>query len=176
MSSARAWRTTTTACRAGYPWVLASLVAGGWIGVARQFALPLVVWIHACIGLHFAWRLQALVPRPGCRRSMPSRCWCRLPASPAPAIALRDFAELAQQPGFLRRRLRRSAHAPDAASAAQLYMIADSLRRGALLLLAGAFAARPVRDLWERRAGVVHLDLQRPQARRRSRPASASWR
>ena len=38
----------------------------------------------------------------GCRRSMPSRCWCRRPASPAPAIALRDFAELAQQPDFLR--------------------------------------------------------------------------
>ncbi len=42
----------------GYPWVLGSLVAGGWTGIVRQFALPLVVWMHACIGLHFAWRLR----------------------------------------------------------------------------------------------------------------------
>ena len=42
----------------GYPWVLGSLVAGGWFGIVRQFALPFVVWIHACIGIHFAWRLR----------------------------------------------------------------------------------------------------------------------
>ena len=102
MSSPRAWRTTTTACESGYPWVLASLVAGGWIGIARQFALPFVVWIHACIGLHFAWRLRPWY------RDLAAGALCRRPAgagrrrSPAPAIALRDFAELAQQPGFLR--------------------------------------------------------------------------
>ena len=28
------------------------------MGIVRQFALPLVVWLHACIGLHFAWRLR----------------------------------------------------------------------------------------------------------------------
>jgi len=49
----------------GYPWVLASLATSSWAGVARQFALPLVAT--------------------GCRRSMPSPCWCRRPASPAPA-------------------------------------------------------------------------------------------
>src|SRR6267378_7828184 len=42
----------------GYPWVLGSLVVSDWWGVARQFSLPLVVWLHACIGLHFAWRLK----------------------------------------------------------------------------------------------------------------------
>jgi adenylate cyclase len=26
--------------QAGYPWVLASLAAGGWCGIARQFSLP----------------------------------------------------------------------------------------------------------------------------------------
>src|SRR5204862_269877 len=72
------------------------------------------------------------------------------------AVALRDFAELAQQPGFLREVFAR-AQAPDAQSAAELYRIADALMAGALLLLAASFAARPVRDFWERRAGVVHL-------------------
>ena len=51
-------------------------------------------------------------------------------------------------------------------------MIADSLLAASLLLLAGAFAARPVRDLWERRAGVVHLVYSDHQ-RVTSRPASA---
>ena len=51
---------------AGYPWVLASLASSDAWGVARQFALPLVVWLHACIGLHFAWRL-----RPWYRRWLP---------------------------------------------------------------------------------------------------------
>src|SRR4029079_13978177 len=46
---------------------------------------------------------------------------------------------------------------PNAHDASMLYMIADALLGTSLLLLAGAFAARPVRDLWERRAGVVHL-------------------
>lgn len=44
--------------QSNYPWVLASLTAGSWMGVTRQFGLVIVVWIHACIGLHFAWRLR----------------------------------------------------------------------------------------------------------------------
>ena len=31
--------------QSGYPWVLGSLVAGGWSGIVRQFSLPLVVWM-----------------------------------------------------------------------------------------------------------------------------------
>jgi len=138
-----------------YPWVLASLVVGGWLGIARQFSLPLVVWIHACIGIHFAWRL-----RPWYRDWLPVFYAVALlvPAAgiAGAAVALRDFAELAQQPGFLREVFAR-AQAPDAQSAAELYRIADALMAGALLLLAASFAARPVRDFWERRAGVVHL-------------------
>src|SRR4051812_3906559 len=139
----------------GYPWVLASLVAGGWVGIARQFSLPVVVWIHACIGIHFAWRL-----RPWYRDWLPALYAVALlvPAAgiAGAAVALRDFAELAQQPGFLREVFAR-AQAPDARSAAELYMIADSLMTGAALLLLACLAARPVRDFWERRAGVVHL-------------------
>jgi len=139
----------------GYPWVLGSLVAGGWFGIVRQFALPFVVWIHACIGIHFAWRL-----RPWYRTWLPVLYAVALlvPAAGVggAAIALRDFAELAQQPGFLRD-VFEQVNAPGAAGAAELYMIADSLAVLALALLLGSFAARPVRDFWERRAGVVQL-------------------
>jgi adenylate cyclase len=139
----------------GYPWVLGSLVAGTWIGVVRQFGLIFVVWIHACIGIHFAWRL-----RPWYRTWLPVLYAVALlvPAAAlgGAAIALRDFAELAQQQGFLND-LFDKLNAPGGHAASMLYMVADSLLAGSLLLLAGAFAARPLRDLWERRAGVVHL-------------------
>jgi adenylate cyclase len=139
----------------GYPWVLGSLVVGGWFGVVRQFALPLVVWIHACIGIHFAWRL-----RPWYRTWLPVLYAVALLVPAAgiggAAIALRDFAELAQQPGFLRD-IFDQVNAPDAAGAAEIYMIANSLAVAAVMLLLGSFAARPVRDFWERRAGVVQL-------------------
>ena len=141
--------------QSGYPWVLGSLVSGTWLGVARQFGLVFVVWIHACIGLHFAWRL-----RPWYRTWLPALYAVALLVPAAglggAAIALRDFAELAQQPGFLNQVFER-AGATSAELAASLYMIADSLAVAALLLLAACFAARPVRDLWERRAGVVRL-------------------
>lgn len=140
----------------GYPWVLGSLVAGGWWGVTRQFALPFVVWIHACIGLHFAWRL-----RPWYRDWLPILYAVALlvPAAEigGAAIALRDFAELAQQPGFLRE-LFAKLNAPDDAGVARIYMISDMLMIGAGVLLLACLGARPLRDVWERRAGVVHLD------------------
>ncbi|SJZ89939.1 adenylate cyclase [Enhydrobacter aerosaccus] len=140
----------------GYPWVLGSLIAGTWLGVARQFGLVLVVWIHACIGLHFAWRL-----RPWYRTWLPALYAVALLVPAAglggAAIALRDFAELAQQPGFLNN-IFDLVHAPDRAGIASLYATSDILvgLSGALLL--ACFGARPLRDLWERRAGVVHLN------------------
>lgn len=141
--------------RTGYPWVLGSLASGTWIGVVRQFGLIFVVWIHACIGLHFAWRL-----RPWYRDWLPALYAVALlvPAAGTggAAIALRDVAELAQRPDFLPNLFDRL-QAPNAEGIATLYMIADTLIAVSLLLLAAAFAARPIRDLWERRAGVVHL-------------------
>ncbi len=139
----------------GYPWVLGALAAGSGWGVTRQFLLPLVVWVHACIGLHFAWRLK-----PWYRDWLPVLYAVALliPAAGigGAAIALRDFAELAERPGFLRELFSRL-NAPDARGIAQLYMIADMLIVGAGMLLLACLGARPIRDLWERRAGVVHL-------------------
>src|SRR5437899_5109063 len=85
---------------AGYPWVLGSLVVSDWTSTIRQFSLPLVEWLHACIGLHFAWRLK-----PWYRDWLPTLYACAL-LVPAASIggaanALRDVADLAQQPGFL---------------------------------------------------------------------------
>jgi adenylate cyclase len=138
-----------------YPWVLASLTSGTWMGVLRQFGLVLVVWIHACIGIHFAWRL-----RPWYRDWLPTIYAVALLVPAAgiggAAVALRDFAQLAEQPGFLVN-LFDKVNAPDAAGVASIYRIADALAAAALLLLAASFAARPLRDLWARRVGVVEL-------------------
>ena len=140
----------------GYPWVLGSLVVGGWESIARQFALPLVVWLHACIGLHFAWRLK-----PWYRDWLPYLYAGALLVPAAgivgAAIALRDIADLAQRPGFLEGLFER-VNAPTFDQVRNLYMISYTLQGVALALLAAMLAARPLRDLWERRAGVVRLD------------------
>ncbi len=140
----------------GYPWVLASLTAGTWMGVARQFGLVIVVWIHACIGLHFAWRL-----RPWYRDWLPTLYAVALLVPAAgiggAGVALRDFAYLAaERPDFLAN-LFEKLNAPDAAHVAQIYRIADTLAGTSLVLLLASFAGRPLRDLWQRRAGVVQL-------------------
>ncbi|MDP1753016.1 MAG: adenylate/guanylate cyclase domain-containing protein, partial [Reyranella sp.] len=141
--------------RPGYGWVLGSLVSGGWPGIVRQFSLPLVVWIHACIGLHFAWRLRRWYGS-----WLPAHYAVALlvPAASiaGAAIALRDFAELAQQPGFLQEVFAR-ANVPKPDEIAELYTISDALVAGAAILWIAAFAGRRVRSLWERRAGVVYL-------------------
>ena len=140
----------------GYPWVLGSLVVSDWWGIARQFTLPVVVWLHACIGLHFAWRL-----RPWYRTWLPLLYAFALLVPVAgiagAGIAVRDVAELAQQPGFLRELFVR-VHVPSPAGVERLYAISNQLQAAALALLVGVLAARPLRDLWQRRRGVVCLD------------------
>jgi len=142
--------------QSNYPWVLGALTSGTWMGISRQFGLVIVVWIHACIGLHFAWRL-----RPWYRDWLPTLYAVALLVPAAgiggAAVALRDFATLAaERPNFLAN-LFEKLHAPDAQGVANIYMIADSLAGASLVLLLASFAARPVRDLWARRAGVVQL-------------------
>jgi adenylate cyclase len=140
----------------GYPWVLGSLISSDATSIARQFALPVVVWLHACIGLHFAWRL-----RPWYQTWLPVLYAIALLVPiggiVGAAIALRDVAELAQQPGFLANLFER-VRVPPPEAIANLYAIARNLQIGALLLLIAVLSARPLRDLWERRAGVVRLD------------------
>jgi adenylate cyclase len=140
----------------GYPWVLGSLLVGDWMGIARQFSLPLVVWLHACIGLHFAWRLR---PWYGAWLPVLYAFALLVPIAgiAGAGIALRDVADLAQQPGFLDELFVR-VRVPTAAEIATLYMISATLQFTALGLLVALLLARPARTLWERRAGVVHLN------------------
>ena len=141
--------------QAGYPWVLGSMLVGGWTAILRQFSLPLIVWLHACIGLHFVWRL-----RPWYRKWLPVLYAFALIVPIAgiggAGIALRDVADLAQRPNFLAELFAR-AQVPTLDQIANLYAIADALQYGALGLLVALLLARPARSLWERRAGVVHL-------------------
>ena len=141
--------------QAGYPWVLGSMLVGGWTAILRQFSLPLIVWLHACIGLHFVWRL-----RPWYREWLPVLYAFALIVPIAgiggAGIALRDVADLAQRPDFLAELFAR-AQVPTLDQIANLYAIADALQYGALGLLVALLLARPARSLWERRAGVVHL-------------------
>ena len=140
----------------GYPWVLGSLVVSDWWTVTRQFALPLAVWLHACIGLHFAWRLRAWY-RPWLPVLYAVALLVPVGGIAGAAIALRDVADLARQPGFLENLFDR-VHAPPPIDIANLYALSRTLQIVALALLLGVLAARPLRDLWERRAGVVRLD------------------
>ena len=75
MSSARAWRMNSTASSRAIRgcWDRWSRATG--CPIARQFLLPLVVWLHACIGLHFAWRLKSWYRRlaAGALRLRPAR-------------------------------------------------------------------------------------------------------
>jgi adenylate cyclase len=146
----------------GYPWVLASLASDGWLQIARQFTFPLVVWLHACIGLHFAWRL-----RPWYRPALPALYAVALlvpAASVAGAgIALRDLVALAREQPDLLRAIFEKVHAPDAHGVATLGLISNGFAIGSAALLLACFAVRPVRDLWERRAGVVHLTYSGPK-------------
>ena len=139
----------------GYPWVLGSLLAGPWEGIFRQFTLPVVVWVHACIGLHFAWRL-----RPWYRAWLPALYAVALLVPVAgiagAAIALRDFADLAQRPGFLQELFAR-VNVPPPAAVNHLYFIADAIQFGLAAALVIALLARPLRSLWQARAGVVTL-------------------
>jgi adenylate cyclase len=140
----------------GYPWVLGSLLVGDWMGIARQFSLPLVVWLHACIGLHFAWRLR---PWYGAWLPVLYAFALLVPIAgiAGAGIALRDVTDLTQQPGFLDELFVR-VRVPTAAEIATLYMISATLQFTALGLLVALLLARPARTLWERRAGVVHLN------------------
>lgn len=140
----------------GYSWVLGSLVVSPWTQTAIQFSLPLAVWLHACIGLHFAWRL-----RPWYQTWLPVLYAVALlvPAASlaGAAIALRDVAELAKTPGFLADLFQR-VNVPSNADVATLHQISDVLQTAALALLLAVLAARPLRDFWQRRAGEVCLD------------------
>jgi adenylate cyclase len=140
---------------ANYAWTLLSFLAAGWEGISRQVGLVLVVWIHGCIGLHRAWRLR--------RWYAPVRPWLLGATVALPclslagmAVALRDMADIMARPEALQA-LVATLNAPGNAAIQQIYALSDNLKLAFAALLAGVLLARPLRDLWHRRTGVVKL-------------------
>jgi len=118
----------------------------------RQAATLVLVWLHACIGLHFWLRF-----RPWYRRAVP---WLFSVALLLPTCALLGFtaaghevALRARAPGWTQTMLR-AANAPDAPEAAQLVALRRGFLHSYLLALVGVGAARGVRRLRERRRSV----------------------
>jgi adenylate cyclase len=138
-----------------YAWTLLSFLAGGWDSIARQAGLVLAVWVHGCIGLHRAWRLRRWYPtaRPwllGAAVALPSLSLA------GTTVALRDMAAIMARPEELQA-LIATLNAPGNDAIRHIYALTDNLKLAFAALLAGVLLARPLRDLWQRRTGVVKL-------------------
>ena len=134
----------------------ARVVLGFWVltpdrGVWQTVALA-VVWLHACIGLHYWLRFRPRYPR------------VRFPLFGAalllPVVALlgfvsagREVANLARTPGWTHALLT-ATHAPRPDQSHALAAITAHFLDAYLLLLIGVVLARGVRSLRERRRAI----------------------
>ncbi|HET7340813.1 MAG TPA: 2Fe-2S iron-sulfur cluster-binding protein, partial [Methylomirabilota bacterium] len=128
-------------------WVLAPDY--GW----RQALILTVVWLHACIGLHYWLRFRPWYPR-----AVP---WLFAVALLLPVLALLGFvaaghevAGLAQIPGWTARLLA-DTHAPAPAESALLAAIRRDFLNAYLAALSLVLLARVVRQLRERRHSIL---------------------
>jgi len=119
---------------------------------ARQVIAITVVWLHACIGMHYWLRFRRWYP--------PARPWLFGVALLLPVLALlgfvsagREVTALARTPGWTPALLA-STHAPDRAAAARLLAIREGFLDAYLLALVVVVAARGVRRLRERRRSL----------------------
>ena len=150
-------------------WVLWSVALDPW-QLARQFGLVGVVWLHACIGLHFWLRL-----RPGYARVLPALYAIAL-LLPALALAgagvgLGHVLAVMEDPERLRA-VAAQTHPPSRAEVADLYWLSDMLKLAAAGLLGGVLFARQVRGWWWRRQGLLRLAY--PGSLRREVPAGVT--
>jgi len=131
----------------------ARIVLGLWVLSpqfgARQVVAITVVWLHACIGVHYWLRFRGWYPR--------ARPWLFTVALLLPVLALlgfvsagREVAALARTPGWVPSLLART-NAPDPAEAARLLAIRQGFLNTYLLALVVVLLARGVRRLRERR-------------------------
>ncbi len=123
-----------------------------WLSMLQQFGLVLIVWVHGCIGLHAWFRLK-----PWYRRWLPVLFGTAV-ALPALALAgamvgTREVMELAADRERLLDALRAINVQPGHAAA--IYALSDTLKAVAGATLAATLIARPLREYWERRRGVV---------------------
>ena len=138
-----------------YSWELTSFWVLKPFNALVQTALLLVVWWHACLGLHFSLKLKPWFPR--------WRDRLLLAAVALPSLALLGFVEggrrvamLAQDPAWVAA-LRLQVHVPTPEQQADLFAIRDELWLCTLILIALVLVARQVRQALRSRAGSVVL-------------------
>ena len=119
---------------------------------ARQALAITVVWLHACIGIHYWLRFRRWYPR--------VQPWLFTVALLLPVLALlgfvsagREVAALARTPGWVPSLLQ-STHAPNPAEAARLVAIRQAFLNTYLLALVVVMLGRGVRRLYQRRRSV----------------------
>ena len=127
-------------------WVLSPQFGG------RQVLAITVVWLHACIGLHYWLRFRRWYPR--------AQPWLFTVALLLPVLALlgfvsagREVAALARTPGWVPSLLA-STHAPEKAEAARLLVIREGFLTAYLGALIVVVLARGVRRLYPRRRSL----------------------
>lgn len=135
-------------------WVLWSLASDPW-QLVRQFALVLVVWLHACIGLHFWLRI-----RPWYMRAWPALYAFAL-LLPALALAgagvgLGRVIAIMEDPVRLRAAIA-EIKPPSRVDVAELYALSDALKGAAFALVLGALAVRVGRQAWRRAQAPLQL-------------------
>ena len=138
-----------------YPYVLFSIWVDGWLGVLREFGLVVVVWVHACLGLHMLWRLR--------KGYSPWRAPAFTVALLLPTMAVISFfqrgaeiMELAADRDWLRAMLVES-RMPGPEAVDSFYAAVDNTFYVFVALLVGVVLARQARDFLERRGGLVRL-------------------
>ncbi|MFZ4650641.1 MAG: adenylate/guanylate cyclase domain-containing protein [Rubrivivax sp.] len=135
-------------------WVLWSMAMDPW-QLARQFGLVLAVWAHACIGLHFWWRVKPWYPR-----ALPVLYAVAL-LLPALALAgagvgLGHVLAVMEDPLRLRAALAET-RPPSRQEVADLYLLSDLLKLLALGLVCATLLARQVRMWWLRRRATLRI-------------------
>jgi adenylate cyclase len=135
-------------------WVLWSMAVDPW-QLARQFGLVLAVWLHACIGIHFWWRIRPWYP------TVVPALYAFALLLPALALAgagvgLGHVLAILEEPQRMRAEVA-AVRPPSAAEVADLYLLSDLLKALAATLLALAFLGRWLRNAWLRRRGGLHL-------------------
>ncbi len=136
-----------------YPLVIYQLWIADPLNGVRQTGLFVVVWIHACIGLHFWLRVKPGYPR--------FATAAYTAAILIPTLALIGFAEasadvlrLTQQPGWFDA-VRTAAHPPGPEDAAFIVAVRDALLDTYWVLLVGTLMARAARYLLVRRRAIA---------------------
>jgi adenylate cyclase len=145
-----------------YSWELTSFWVLKPLNALVQTTLLLVVWWHACLGLHFSMKLRPWFPR--------WRDRLLVAAVALPSLALLGFVEggrrvamLAQDPAWVAA-LRLQVHVPTPEQQADLFAIRDDLWLATLILIMTVLVARQVRRALRARAGTVTLTY--PNGRR----------